>query len=140
MSYADNSKVKGDDAEVAALSLFKRNGYTVSIPFGENAPYDLVVESPGRRVYRVQVRWCNWTKGSLMVNLRTFVGRKHKTLDRDRIDAFVAWDGSEAFVIPVADTMGCKSGLSLRREPAKNGQVKGVRLAEPYRNALHLLP
>jgi hypothetical protein len=140
VGYADNSKVKGDAAEVAALSLFKMNGYAVSIPFGENTPYDLVVESPTNVLYRIQVRWCGWKKGALGINLRSFNGKVHSTLDRGRIDAFVAWDGDHAFVVPVTDTMGCRAYFSIRREPPKNGQAKGIRLAAQYQTAFHLLP
>jgi hypothetical protein len=138
-NYA-NTKTKGNAAELEALCFFNRRGYTVSLPFGENAPYDLVVESPSGRLYRLQVRWASWNNGVMNVSLRRSSGGSNEPLDVSRIDAFVAWDGETAFVIPVFDMKGHRAGFSLRREPSKNGQKKGVTLASVYSEAIHLLP
>jgi hypothetical protein len=42
-----NSKVKGNLAVAAAMRHFVSEGYTVSLPFGDSAKYDLVVEREG---------------------------------------------------------------------------------------------
>jgi len=136
----DNTKQKGDEAELSALVFLQRHGFMVSIPFGENTPYDLIAESPQGRLYRVQVRWCSWKEGRLSLSLRRISKNYHKPLDRTRIDTFLAWDGSDAYIVPVQDTMSCSAEFTLRGEPPRNGQKKGIHLASAYRNAIHLLP
>lgn len=139
VEYA-NTKSKGDEAELQVLLFLKRNGYAVSLPFGENAPYDLVAESPKGSLHRLQVRWCNWKNGALSLSLRKVSKNYARTLDRKRIDAFIAWDGETAFVIPTKDTMGCRAEFRIRDGGTRNGQSKGVRRADHYREAVHLIP
>ncbi len=136
MGY-DNTKTKGDAAELEVMVLLKRQGFSVSVPFGENTPYDLIAESPGGELFRVQVRWVTWKKDVLEVSLRMVSKNYSKTLDRSRIDTFVAWDGEKAFVIPVADTESCNAYFSIRRTKPRNGQVEGIRMASQYEGAFH---
>ena len=139
MSYV-NTKEKGDEAELALLIFLKRQGYAVSLPFGENAPYDLIAESPAGNLYRIQVRWTTWKKNVLALSLRMVSKNYHKTLDRSRIDAFGVWDGEKAYLVPVADTMSCGAVFSMRRTPPANGQSKGIRMAAQYAEAVSLIP
>lgn len=50
-----STKTVGDASEAAILSAFIQRGYAVSIPFGDNDPYDLVVDT-GEALLRVQVK------------------------------------------------------------------------------------
>lgn len=50
-----NTKAVGDTSEAAVLTALVRNGYSVSIPFGENQRYDLIADD-GARLHRVQVK------------------------------------------------------------------------------------
>jgi hypothetical protein len=138
MAYT-NTKQKGDEAELAALIFFKQHQFSVSVPFGENTPYDLIVESPTGTLSRIQVRWCSWNKGTLRLSIRTISKNYCRTLDLSRIDAFLAWDGECAYIVPTVDLEGCTSNVTLRREPPKNNQSKGVRLAKDFLEAVHLL-
>lgn len=140
MASYQNTKAKGNSAELEALCFFNRKGYVVSLPFGDNAPYDLVMESPTGKVYRVQIRWSSWKDDVLMVNLqRSSQGRSYP-LDLSRIDAFAAWDGAKFYVVPVTELAHCKAGFSLRRAAAKNGQTAGINLASDFLEATHLVP
>lgn len=138
MGY-ENTKVKGDEGELEVLCYLKRRGYSVALPFGENAPYDLIVESPSGRLYRLQVRWASWTNGVLPLRLRIVSKNYSKTIDQDRIDIFALWDGKDAYFIPTAHTKGYRSNLHLRRTPPKNNQKKRIRMASDYRDALKFL-
>jgi hypothetical protein len=136
----DNTKVKGDIAEMEALVFLSRGGYRVSIPFGENCPYDLVAESPSGKMYRVQVRWSTWHKDVLTVSLRATSKNYARTLDLSRIDVFLVFDGASAYVIPTDTLKHCKAYFSLRVSVPKNNQVKGVSWASSFKEALHLIP
>ncbi len=51
-----NSKSIGDRAEAKIFSACVERGWTVSLPFGDNARYDMVVDAPNRGLMRVQVK------------------------------------------------------------------------------------
>ena len=137
----DNSKSKGASAELEVACWLKRNGYSVSFPFGENAPNDLIVESQAGKLYRVQVRCASWKKDTLTLSLRIVSKNYSRTIDRERVDTFVIWsDEGEAFVIPSYMTLENGAEFRIRRSAPRNGQKKGVRLAETFREALGLMP
>ncbi len=50
-----NTKDKGDETEVKILEELVSAGYSVSIPFGDNDKYDLVVDD-GSALYRSSAR------------------------------------------------------------------------------------
>lgn len=135
MKY-DNTKIKGDQAEMEVMVYLTRRGYQVSIPFGENCPYDLVAESSQGNVYRVQVRWSTWKKGLLSVRLRTISKNYSRTLDLKRIDVFAIFDGEDIYLIPTPDLAHCKAEFTLRAEAPKNGQTAKITMASDYRGAV----
>ena len=136
----DNSKVKGDWAEMEVMVFLTRSGYRVSIPFGENCPYDLVAESPAGNLYRVQVRWSSWKSGLLSVRLRAKSKNYCRSLDLSRIDVFAILDGTHIYLIPTVDLGHCKAEFTLRADPPKNNQKVGISMAEDYREAAHRIP
>jgi hypothetical protein len=56
-----STKQVGDSSEAAVLAELVERGYAVSLPFGDNDPYDLIVDS-GARLHRVQVKTA-WHEG-----------------------------------------------------------------------------
>ena len=136
----DNAKAKGATAEIQVISYLVKHGYTISLPFGENAPYDLIAESPTGKVYRVQVRWSTWKNNRLALSLRAISLNYVRTIDRSRIETFVAWDGERPYFIPTEHTMSCKSLFSMRRGKTKNNQSARIRMAADYMEALEFLP
>lgn len=140
MPAYQNSKVKGNTAELEVFCLLQRAGYTTALPFGENAPYDLIVESPTGKLYRLQVRWASWRNEVLTLNLRRSSNGKNYLLDMNRIDAFAAWDGDELYIFPVTELSSCRNNFSVRRAAPKNNQMTGVHLAVDYKAALHKIP
>jgi len=135
-----NTKVKGDQAEMEVMVYLTRAGYRVSLPFGENCPYDLVVESPKGNLYRVQVRWATWRQGILAVRLRATSKNYSRPLELARIDAFGVFDGTSVYLVPTRDLAHCKAEFTLRAESPKNGQRAGVSMAADYKEAVSLLP
>ncbi len=135
-----NTKVKGNNAELEALAYFKRHGYSVALPFGDNDPYDLIIESPKAQVYRVQVRWVSWRNDVATLSLRATSQGRSRPLDFSRIDVFVAWDGKRVYIIPTSHLGASRATFSLRTTAPRNGQKKRVHLAHDYQDALHLVP
>lgn len=86
-----NSKTIGDTTETAALHELTRHGYPVSVPFGDNAKYDLVVDD-GKRLLRVQCKTA-WENQPETIRFNTHSqttkdGEYHETTYDGAIDAF----------------------------------------------------
>lgn len=135
-----NTKDKGTMAELEVMCFLKRHGYHLSVPFGENAPYDLIAESPTGILYRVQTRSSIWHRGVINLSLRAVSKNYSRSLDRNRIDVFALWDGSIVHIIPVCDTLACKSVFSLRRDAPVNGQTRNINPSIKYQEAIALMP
>jgi hypothetical protein len=59
-NYSKNQHLntdKGDASEVILMGELLIRGYSVSVPFGHNNKYDLVVEGRSGKLYRVQVKY-----------------------------------------------------------------------------------
>jgi hypothetical protein len=56
-----STKQVGDGSEAVVLAELVDRGYSVSVPFGDNDPYDLLVDT-GTDLYRVQVK-TGWLEG-----------------------------------------------------------------------------
>jgi hypothetical protein len=89
---ANNSKDTGDETEAKILHRLASCGYSVSIPFGDNDKYDLVVDD-GNRLYRVQCK-TGWTtkNGTIRFNTHsqtTDEGDYHESTYHGKIDAFI---------------------------------------------------
>lgn len=86
-----NSKTLGDETEVIILQELTTAGYSVSIPFGDNDPYDLVVDDDGD-LYRVQCK-TGWQLDGRTIRFNTHSqttrnGEYHESTYKDEIDAF----------------------------------------------------
>lgn len=127
-----NTKNKGDLAELAVAKFLCSHQYAVSFPFGENTPYDLVVESPSFVLYRVQVRWATPKDGRLEVRLRAVSKNYSRTLDFSRIDVFAVYDGEVIYWVPVSLLEDRAATFTLRMDPSANNQKKRVHFAKDY--------
>ena len=57
-----NKKQQGNWAEMAVIKEFLKNDFKVSIPFGDNASYDLIIEDKKGQLYKVQVKSTSYEK------------------------------------------------------------------------------
>lgn len=128
-------KARGELTEVIVLAKLIEYGYRVSLPFGDNARYDMIVDD-SRQLYRVQVKTARngFRAGTIEFNtssIHPLSGKK--TRYHGQIEAFVAYhpDTNAFFWVPVDECHGDR--FALRVEPAKNNQTCRTRLAGPYR-------
>jgi hypothetical protein len=87
-----NSKDRGDETEAAVLQELIARGYSVSVPFGDNDNYDLVLDDGGD-LYRIQCKtaWSNKPE-TLRFNTHsqtTRGGSYHEETYEEEIDAFI---------------------------------------------------
>lgn len=87
-----NTKDRGDETEAKILHTLLSRGYSVSVPFGDNDKYDLIVDS-GTELYRIQCKTA-WQNKEETIRFNTHSqttsdGSYHEQTYLDAIDAFV---------------------------------------------------
>jgi ABC-type Fe3+/spermidine/putrescine transport system ATPase subunit len=92
MSESVNSKDRGDETEARAIREFVSSGHSVSIPFGDNDKYDVVVDN-GQSLYRVQCKTA-WKNKPETIRFNTHSqttrnGEYHERTYQGDIDAFL---------------------------------------------------
>lgn len=63
-----DTRQRGDLAEAAVLHAFTEAGLLVSTPFGRFGPYDLIIDLPGGRLVKVQVKSGRVREGCVLFN------------------------------------------------------------------------
>ncbi|WP_435334782.1 group I intron-associated PD-(D/E)XK endonuclease [Haloarchaeobius sp. TZWWS8] len=86
-----NSKDIGDETESKILSVLVSHGYSVSLPFGDNDRYDLIVDDG--RLLRIQCKTA-WENKPQTIRFNTHSqttrdGEYHEETYRTAIDAFL---------------------------------------------------
>ena len=123
----------GNSSEGVVLAAYLEAGFTVSIPFGAGASYDLVVDN-GQRFFKIQVKTAWLSKGCVHYKSQRRTpghGLTRRTYKAGEVDFFVAYCPANKRLYAVPAT-GHGTHGRLRLEPAKNRQVKLVRLADDY--------
>ncbi|WP_254527704.1 group I intron-associated PD-(D/E)XK endonuclease [Natrinema gelatinilyticum] len=115
-----NTKQIGDETEARILAALIADGYSVSVPFGDNDKYDLVVEM-GSELLRAQCK-TGWIEGGVV----RFKTASQTTADGDT--TMESYDGSiDAFAVR------CKETDELYWVPIEDAGKKStyLRLTEP---------
>lgn len=122
-----NSKAKGNIGEIKVASEFIKYGCIVSFPFGDNARYNLIVDT-GDELWKVQVKYSDskpeynsWR--CVCVSSTNHTTNKKLTNYKNDVDVM-------AFYIPDIDTcvmfkideIGDKTNIFVRVEPPTNNQ------------------
>ncbi|WP_090618443.1 group I intron-associated PD-(D/E)XK endonuclease [Natrinema salaciae] len=129
-----NTKQIGDETEARIIATLVGEGYSVSIPFGDNDRYDLVLDTDDQ-LLRVQCK-TGWIESDV-VRFKTAsktTSNGDVTMDDydGEIDAFAVRckDNGELYWVPVEDA-GKKSTYLRLTEPKIDHP--SVNLAETYR-------
>src|SRR5262245_847893 len=84
---------KGNISEAKIMTAYIGAGFTVLLPFGNGAPYDLVVDL-GHRLLKVQVKTGRLRAGCVLFPTRRFSAhraQKSKGYREDEIDVFAVY-------------------------------------------------
>jgi hypothetical protein len=113
-----------------------RQGHDVAIPFGHNKPFDLIViRKEDGRLEKVQVKYTTSDGFVMRAVIRSSSAWVQHRYTRDEVDWIAIYEAttSACFYIPARVWDG-RHQLALRLKPTRNGQVKGIRWANDYRN------
>jgi hypothetical protein len=129
-----NTKRVGNIAEAKALAAFVSRSWVVLLPFGDNEPYDLVIDR-GAGFERVQVKSAWPTdNGCITFNAYSIPGRSKdytQTSYTGKADLFAVYNplDDQVYLIPV-DGLGSRP--SLRLDPPGKAHP-GMRYAKDYK-------
>lgn len=133
-----NSKSKGNIGESKSVSRLLELGNSVSLPFGDNERYDLVVESISGELLKAQVKYSSTVNryGSLEFSLQSSTHHTNKkgSYDYDgEVDLFLLYHSvtDKVYVLTASQFSGKKS-IQLRITPTKNNQVTRVNNAVDF--------
>lgn len=128
----------GNLTELKCLSRFIELGYECSIPYGNGAKYDFIVDFDGE-LLRIQCKTCSHPQKNGIIDknaiqfscisqtTNTKKTTRHKYSDK-QIDYFATTFGDKVYVIPVNE---CSTSKTLRFQPPLNG-CNNYNKAEDY--------
>ena len=134
----DYTQSIGNVNELQCLTSFVELGYECSIPYGNGAKYDFVVDVNGE-FKRIQCKTSHYTNFHKKIDYDAFTfdttcsTTNTKTTKRykyssDQIDYFATHFNGKTYIVPVSE---CSTSKTLRFSPPKNGQ-KTYNKAEDY--------
>jgi len=117
----DNTKDRGDETEARVIQDLIASGHSVSLPFGDNDKYDLVVDD-GSELHRVQCK-TTWQNKDETIRFNTHSqttrsGEYHEETYQDEIDAFmIRYPETETlYWVDIADATSQKMELRFEAE------------------------
>lgn len=131
-----NSKQIGNITELECMLAFVKLGYNVLTPYGDCERYDFIADVNGK-LLKIQVktsRPSRTSEGSIVFNTSSQTTKEgkmvHHAYDETQIDYFMTFYDNQAYLIPVQECSVREK--TLRFEPPKNGQIKGITFAQEY--------
>lgn len=132
-----NTKRIGIVSELVAMERFAAAGFRLLLPFGENSPYDLVLENREGKLFKIQVKTGRLRKGVVLFNCVSNHGHRKSppTHYVGMIDAFAVYcpDNEEFYVVRINSPAVTISAGSLRITAAANNMKKTIHWARDYR-------
>lgn len=126
----DFTQMVGNTNELKCLLAFIQLGYECSIPYGNGAKYDFIVDT-GNKLYRIQCKSSHYVNDHGVTRTDSFcfstscqtVNTKEVTrhkYDSNQIDFFATCFNDQVYLVPVDE---CSTSKTLRLEPPKNGSL-----------------
>jgi hypothetical protein len=131
-------KAKGDLAEAKVFADLIMRGHKVAFPYGEDWDYDLIVCRSGN-LERLQVKYTE--SNGEYIEVKCFSAsltngrvRNVKRYTAETVDWIGVYDltTDRCYYVPSTEFAEGRTYLHLRLLPARNGQLKGVRLASGF--------
>lgn len=143
MSELFNEKqIKGITTELICMQKFVELGYIVSIPYGNNSRYDLLVDN-GKTIWKIQCKTANLNQnGSYTIQtcnkVSTTTQRRTKHYTKDEIDFIVSLIDDQLVVIPV-EFIENSTSRSFRIEPPKYSSKSKCNLIKDFTAEKYLI-
>lgn len=131
-----NTKATGIITEEEIKLWFLKQGWTVSIPVGDNARYDFIVDF-NNKLIRFQSKTSNLTRTEGCLNFAcasikyNSSGSNRTKYTKEEIDYFITLhpETRQVYIVPVEE---CGNECNLRLVPPKTNNYHGVKMARDY--------
>ena len=123
----------GEVAELAVITACRSLGIQVSVPVGDNAAYDMIIDHSG--LYKCQIKTGRLRDFKIYMPTARYrlntKGGYRKPYSKYEVDLFFSYcfENGNVYVIP---NLGWKKEISFRTIPAANNQSVGVYKAELF--------
>ena len=133
----DHPKDVGDRSQLAVMLALRRAGFVLSVPFGENTRYDLVIDD-GTMLGRVQCKTGRLKQGAVVWSVcSTYVHHRNPKLKQrdyqNQVDFFAVYcpQTGSVYLVPIGDLPVLRQA-SLRIDPPRNSQRRFIRFGARY--------
>ena len=127
-----NSKSVGELSEAIILAHLMKKGWSVSLPFGNNQRYDMLVDT-GENILRAQCKTGRWIGGCVEFassSKNGFTGVR--TAYTGQIDVFLIYSPKTEKVYMFPSDLAGPTFVRLRCSPARGGSKSNIRWAREY--------
>lgn len=125
---------KGEIGEAMVIADLIRQGHDIAIPFGHNLRFDLiVVRKENGNLEKVQVKYRTSNGITFRATVRSASAWVRHRYTSDEVDWLAVYEAitSQCIYLPASVWDGHEE-LTLRLEPTRNGQKKGIRWAAEF--------
>ena len=136
----DNTLSKGMITELECIKAFIDLGYHCSIPYGDCARYDVVVDVDNK-LYRVQCKTSRWSTDTVQPEVAFEMATRtsttntkqtiRKTYTSEEVDFFYTYFNNQSYLVPISEIEN-KGTFRCRYEYPTNGQKQGIHIAKDY--------
>ena len=130
-----NPKEVGEKTEAAILNYFVQRGIPVSVPWGNNQRYDLIIEVNGR-LLKAQCKTGSYKKGVVVFSTASHAGGKTRKSYVGQIDCFLVFckELESFYKIDISQALNSsKSTMYLRVDSLKKfGPKTTINWAKDY--------
>jgi hypothetical protein len=137
MRNVEHPKRIGDRTTLAVMFALAGAGYEVSVPFGENTRYDLIIDRESV-LSRVQCKTGRLRHGVIRFSTASTYGhlpspREVRRTYQGQIDYFGVFcpETRGVYLVPIEDVQ-TRAGAYLRVEPTRNAQRRRIRFAADF--------
>ena len=126
--------------ELECIKAFIELGYHCSIPYGDCARYDVIVDIDNK-LYRVQCKTARWStdtsqkETAFEIAARTTTTNTkqiiRKTYSENEVDFFYTYFNGKSYLVPISEIAG-KTAFRWRYEYPPTGQKQGIHIAKDY--------
>ena len=140
----NESQIKGLTTELKCMEKFIEYGFIVSVPYGNNSRYDLLVDIGQNKYLRIQCKASSLNEnGSYTIytanSVSTTTQRSTKHYDNSQIDFIASIIEGQMVIIPVDLISNSKSKV-FRTELPKYGAKGSCNLIQDYTVEKYILP
>ncbi len=131
----NQKQINGIVTELEVAQKFIELGYIVSVPYGNNSRYDLIVDTDNN-LYRIQVKHaCANENGSYTIytanSVSTTTKREVKHYVKEDVDFIASIIEDQLVIIPVEEISNCKQKIFRAVLPSR-GQTAHCNLISNY--------